>query len=75
MRSVLHILNGQEASLALPVIEQQRREPDTRVTVVLLAGADAPVLPDGVTVRRVDHYLTHSQLLDVIFESDQVITW
>ena len=75
MRSVLHILKGQEASRALPVIEHQRREPATRVIVVLLTGADAPVLPDGVTMRRVDHDLTHSQLLDLIFESDQVITW
>jgi hypothetical protein len=75
MRAVLHLLSGSHTALALPVIEQQRREPETRVTVVLLPGADAPVLPDGVTARRVDHDLTHSQLLDLIFESDQVIAW
>jgi hypothetical protein len=75
MAAVLHLLKGGDASLALSTIEQQRREPGTHVTVVLLPDAAAPVLPAGVTVRRVDHDLTPAQLLDLIFESDQVIAW
>ncbi len=74
MKTALHLLKGRALALALPVIEQQRRDHEA-VTVVLLHGAPTPALPDGVAVRRIGHDLTYSQLLDLIFESDQVITW
>ena len=74
MRKALHLLTGGDCPLALPAIEQQLREPDTAVTVVLLHDAPVPALPDGVAVRRIED-LTYSGLLDLIFESDQVITW
>ena len=75
MPSVLHLLKSPEASLALAMIDQQRREPGTSVTVVLLAGAEASRLPDGVSVKRAGHDLTPSELLDLIFASDQVVAW
>ena len=75
MRKALHLLTGGDCSLALPAIAQQLRDPDTAVTVVLLHDAPVPALPDGVAVRRIDQDLTYGELLDLIFESDQVITW
>ena len=74
MRKALHLLPGGDCPLALPAMAQQLRDPDTAVTVVLLHDAPAPALPDGVAVRRIGD-LTYSQLLDLIFESDQVIIW
>ena len=74
MRKALHLLTGGDCPLALPAIEQQLRDPSATVTVVLLHGAPAPALPDGVAVRRIED-LTYGELLDLIFESDQVITW
>jgi hypothetical protein len=80
MPHVLHLLKASASGMALPVIQQQCREPDTRVTVVLLHGTSAPALPDGVTVRRLAEEgssgdLTHSELLDLIFTADSVISW
>lgn len=75
MRRTLHLLAGGAAALALPVIERELRDPDTRVTVVLLAGAAPAALPEGIPVRRVGQDLTHSELLDLIFENDRVIAW
>ncbi len=74
MRKALHLLTGGDCPRALPAIEQHLRDPDTAVTVVLLHDAPVPALPDGVAVRRIED-LTYSELLDLIFESDQVITW
>ena len=75
MRKALHLLTGGDCPLALPAIERQLRDPDTAVTIVLLHEAPVPALPDGVAVRRIDQDLTYGELLDLIFESDQVITW
>jgi hypothetical protein len=44
------------------------------VIVVLLDGA-APDLPAGVAVKRLGADLDHDKLLDLIFESDHVVTW
>jgi hypothetical protein len=75
MLRVLHLFTGGDASLAVPVIETQRREPDTSVTAVLWPGASPPPLPVGVTLRRLEHDCSYSDLLDLIFESTQVLTW
>jgi hypothetical protein len=75
MSRILHLFKGTDASLALPVVDTQRRQPGAAVTVVLLPGAPVPELPEGVTVRRLDHDCSYSDLLDLIFESDHVLTW
>ena len=76
MARFLHLLKVDSGALAAPVIERNRLEPGARVTVVLLDGAAAPALPAGVTVRRLaPGDLDYSALLDLIFESDHVITW
>ena len=76
MASFLHLLKADSGALAGPVIERNRLEPGARVTVVLLDGAAAPALPAGVTVRRLaPGDLDYAALLDLIFESDHVITW
>jgi hypothetical protein len=75
MTSALHLLTGDDPAPLLVMIEQQRRDPSTTVTVVLLPGATVAPLPDDVRVRRVDHDLSYSDLLDLIFASDHVVTW
>jgi hypothetical protein len=74
MASVLHLLKGADAALAGTVIEQHARAGE-RVTVVLLPGGAAPSLPPGVPLRRLDTDLSYAQLVDLVFESDHVITW
>ncbi|HYS17529.1 MAG TPA: hypothetical protein VET45_11440 [Candidatus Binatia bacterium] len=71
---MLHLLKSPDTALARVVLGQQVRAGD-RVTVVLLPGGAAPDLPDGVPLRRLDGDLSYSQLLDLIFESDHVVTW
>lgn len=74
MATVLHLLKGGDARLARLVIDQHVRAGD-RVSVVLLPGGVVSELPPGVTVRRLERDLSYPELLDLIFESDQVITW
>jgi hypothetical protein len=74
MASVLHLLKGPDAKLARAVIDQHVRAGD-RVSVVLLPGGAMLDLPTAVQVRRLDADLSYPELLDLIFESDQVITW
>jgi hypothetical protein len=74
MASVLHLLKDPDATLARAVIDQHVRAGD-RVSVVLLSGGAVPDLPAAVQVRRLDADLSYPELLDLIFESDQVITW
>jgi hypothetical protein len=76
MASFLHLIKGDSAAMATSVIEANRREPDARVTVVLLDGTPAPSLPAGVTVRRLaDGDLDYAGLLDLVFAHDHVVTW
>ena len=80
MPSVLHLLNADSTPYALAAIERQSREPGTAVIVVLTHDAVAPALPSGVTVYRLNEHsaegtLSYSQLLDLIFSADQVISW
>ena len=74
MAVVLHLFKGPDATLARRVVAQQTAAGD-RVTVALLPGSVVPQLPPGVSVRRLDGDLTYSQLLDLIFDGDHVITW
>ena len=63
-----------KAPLAGTVIEQTLRQPGAQVTVVLLDGAAAS-LPAGAEVKRLGPDLDYNGLLDLIFESDHVVTW
>ena len=74
MARVLHLLKGDDPSLALAVIAQQQAAGDD-VTVALLPGAPALALPPGVTPQRVPDQLSWDALLERIFGADQVITW
>ena len=40
-----------------------------------MPGGAASGLPAGVTLRRLDGDLSYGQLLELIFEADQVVTW
>jgi hypothetical protein len=75
MGRALHLLKGSALALALPVIARQGEDPGVHVTVVLLHGVEAPALPEGVEVRRLGRDLSYSDLLDLIFASDHVVTW
>ena len=74
MARILHVLKGDHTVEAAAVIAPQAADGD-RITVALLAGADAPVLPVGVTVHRVPDDTTYERLLEMIFEADTVVTW
>ena len=77
MARYLHLLKADSPPLAARLIEESSRLPGADVTVVLLEGvADPPPLPPGVRVRRLAaDDLGYSSLLDLIFESDHVLTW
>ena len=74
MATVLHLLKGPATTLARTVIDHHVRAGD-RVSVVVLPGGVASDLPPAVRVRRLDADLSYTELLDLIFESDHVITW
>jgi len=74
MAAVLHLIKGSETALARAVLDRNLREGD-RVTVVVLPGGAGSDLGAGVTVRSLDGDLSYDQLLELIFEADQVVTW
>ena len=74
MTAVLHLLKSPDTALARAVLDRNLRDGD-RVTVVVLPGGAASDLPTGVPVRRLDGDLSYAQLLELIFEADQVVTW
>lgn len=74
MATVLHLLKAADTTLARAAIARGLGAGD-RVTVVLLPGATRPELPAAAVVRRVPDELSYERLLELIFESDQVITW
>ena len=73
MARVLHLLKSDDP-LALTLAAEQRAAGD-EVSVALLPGAPDVALPAGVSGRRVPDQLSWEQLLERIFEADQVITW
>jgi hypothetical protein len=74
MASYLHLVKADSPALAGTVIERNLRETGARVTIVLLDGARVPVSA-GAAVRRLGADLDYDALLDLIFESDHVVTW
>ncbi len=74
MPSFLHLVKADSPSLARTVIEENARQPGARVTVVLLNGAQVSP-PPGAMIKRLGPDLDYNALLDLIFESDHVVTW
>ena len=74
MRSFLHLVKGDSPPVANTVIERNLQEPGAHVIVVLLDGVHAS-LPAGAAVKRLGPDLYYNTLLDLIFESDHVVTW
>jgi len=74
MAAVLHLLKSPDSALARAVLDRSLRAGD-RVTVVVLPGGAAAGLPAGLAIRRLDGDLSYGQLLELIFEADQVVTW
>ena len=73
MARFLHLLKRDSPPMAAAVVEENRREPGAEVTVVLLE--EAIDSPEGVTVKILGSDLDYGQLLELIFESDHVVTW
>jgi hypothetical protein len=74
MARVLHVFKGDHAAEALAVITPQVATGD-EVSVALLAGAEPPALPGGITIHRVPEEASYERLLELIFEADSVVTW
>jgi hypothetical protein len=75
MPRFLHLVKPDSSPLAAAVAARNLGEPGGEVTVVLLAGAADPSVPQGVAVKRLGVDLDYGQLLDLIFASDHVVTW
>ncbi len=75
MAAVLHLVKGSDTTLAVDRGRSPSARRGDRVTVVVLPGGAASGLPAGATVRRLDGDLSYGQLLELIFEADQVVTW
>jgi hypothetical protein len=76
MARFLHLLKGDSVSLAASVIEETSRQPDAEVVAVMLDDAIAPTLSPAVQLLRLGHqHLDYSALLDLIFQSDHVVSW
>ena len=73
MARILHLLKGDDP-FALAVITQQQAAGDD-VTVALLPGTPVPALPAGVRSYDVPDGLAWPELLERIFEADQVVAW
>ena len=74
MAKVLHLLKSAPSPLADAAIRRQLDAGD-RIEAALLEGAPALQLPDGVAVHRVPDDLSYDDLLEKIFDADQVIAW
>jgi hypothetical protein len=84
---VLHLVKDPTNSVALDVIRVQAAEPDVRLSVVLLQDALRLAEPLPAEVYRLsgDHAsllptpgsrpIGPSELLDLIFTADSVVTW
>ena len=70
MARYLHLLKADTPALAPAVIGQAA--PDA---TVMLDGSVPPTLPPGARLLRLGEGLDHAGLLDLIFESDHVISW
>lgn len=72
----LHLLRSDSAGVAGPAIEAGAARPDTEITVVLLDDAPPPHLPAAARVLTLGAGgLDYAALLDLIFQSDHVVSW
>jgi hypothetical protein len=74
MGKALHLLKGEDSDLAAATVARQLAAGDT-VTVIALHGAAVAGLPAGIVVQRVPQELSWEQVLQAMFEADQVIAW
>jgi hypothetical protein len=74
MARFLHLVKSDSPPVAAAVIGRNAREPGAHVTVVRLDGTAAAV-PAGIAVKQLGADLDYNQLLDLIFQSDHVVTW
>lgn len=74
MARVLHLLKGAYTDLARTTMAHALAAGD-EITVVLLPGSPAITLPTGVRAKRVPEELSYEGLLELVFASDQVLTW
>ena len=76
MARFLHLLKGDSAAMAVSVIDENSREPDAEVVAVILDDTPTPALSPAVRFLRLGHdHLGYSELLDLIFDSDHVVSW
>ena len=86
MPHVLHLIKDPASSTALDVVRAQAADPNLQLTVVLMH--DAVRLADPLPTRvyrlrdphRKDpagdpHAISASELLDLVFAADSVVTW
>ena len=72
----LHLLRSDSTGFAGAAIEADAARPATEVTVVLLDDAPPPPLPAAARVLTLGAGgLDYAALLDLIFESDHVVSW
>jgi hypothetical protein len=74
MARTLHLIKSDDNDLATTTIARQRAAGEM-VSVAVLHGARIPSLPSGVVVHRVPDDLSWEQLLQAMFEADQVLAW
>lgn len=72
----LHLVGPDAPPLAGPIIAAEAGAPGATVTVALLHGAAAPVLPPAVSVVSIEPGAPgYAALLELIFANDQVTAW
>ena len=72
----LHLVKSDSSGLAGPAIEADAARPDTEVIVVLLDDAPPPRLPAAARVLTLGAgSLDYAALLELIFQSDHVVSW
>lgn len=72
----LHLVRSDSSRLAAATIQTDAGRAGADVTVVLLDDTVAPTLPPGARVLTLGQDgLDYAGLLDLIFESDHVISW
>ena len=87
MPHLLHLVKDATNQVAIDVIGEQAADPRVRVSVVLMQNASLAATPlPGEVYRLAENGsprppsaphrpITYSQLLDLIFVADTVITW
>jgi len=74
MARVLHLWkSGADAEFVADTISTQVDAGDS-VTLAVLDG-EPPAVPPGVHVRRLDADLTYRELVELIFDAEQVVPW